>query len=93
MLPSPQSDFTLDLKTTSLMGSRAKLADVPKLHELITHQVRISRSYSLASSHFPFKIRRAITEKGVWKVVLPGLASVEEVREDVQRQREAAEAL
>jgi maintenance of morphology protein 1 len=33
-------DFTLDLKTTSLMGSRAKLADVPKLHELIQHQVR-----------------------------------------------------
>lgn len=40
ILPSPQSDFVLDLKTTSLMGSRAKLADVPKLHELITHQVR-----------------------------------------------------
>lgn len=33
-------DFTLDLKTTSLMGSRAKLANVPKLHELIQHQVR-----------------------------------------------------
>jgi len=33
-------EFTLDLKTTSLMGSRAKLADVPKLHELIQHQVR-----------------------------------------------------
>ncbi|KII94330.1 hypothetical protein PLICRDRAFT_100619 [Plicaturopsis crispa FD-325 SS-3] len=32
--------FTLDLKTTSLMGSRAKLANVPKLHELIQHQVR-----------------------------------------------------
>ncbi|KAI0322674.1 hypothetical protein OF83DRAFT_545778 [Amylostereum chailletii] len=32
--------FTLDLKTTSLMGSRAKLADVPKLHELIEHQLR-----------------------------------------------------
>ncbi|KAI0700900.1 maintenance of mitochondrial morphology protein 1 [Cytidiella melzeri] len=76
MLPSPQSDFTLDLKTTSLLGSRAKLADVPKLHELITHQ-----------------IRRAITEKGVWKVVLPGLASVQEVEDDVQKEREAAGAL
>ncbi|KAG9314502.1 maintenance of mitochondrial morphology protein 1 [Chiua virens] len=32
--------FTLDLKTTSLMGSRAMLKDVPKLHELIEHQVR-----------------------------------------------------
>jgi maintenance of morphology protein 1 len=26
--------------TTSLMGSRAKLANVPKLHELIQHQLR-----------------------------------------------------
>ncbi|KAG6878428.1 ERMES complex subunit mmm1 [Termitomyces sp. T159_Od127] len=33
-------NFTLDLTTTSLMGSRAKLANVPKLHELIQHQVR-----------------------------------------------------
>ena len=33
-------DFNLILRTTSLMGSRAKLADVPKLHELITNQVR-----------------------------------------------------
>ncbi|KAI0093319.1 maintenance of mitochondrial morphology protein 1 [Irpex rosettiformis] len=73
MLPSPQSDFTLDLKTTSLLGSRAKLADVPKLHELITHQ-----------------IRRAIIEKGVWKVVLPGLASVREVEEDIEKERVGA---
>ena len=36
MLP----DFTLDLKSTSLLGSRAKLADVPKLHELIDSQIR-----------------------------------------------------
>jgi maintenance of mitochondrial morphology protein 1 len=36
MLP----DFTLDLKSTSLLGSRAKLADVPKLHELIDNQIR-----------------------------------------------------
>lgn len=34
------SDFTLNLKTTSLMGSRAMLKDVPKLHELIENQVR-----------------------------------------------------
>jgi maintenance of morphology protein 1 len=33
-------DFTLDLNTTSLMGSRAKLADVRKIHELIQFQVR-----------------------------------------------------
>jgi len=33
-------DFILDLTTTSLMGSRAKLANVPKLHELIQHQAR-----------------------------------------------------
>ncbi|EMD41781.1 hypothetical protein CERSUDRAFT_147088 [Gelatoporia subvermispora B] len=39
-LPSSHTDFTLNLRTTSLMGSRAKLADVPKLHELITHQIR-----------------------------------------------------
>jgi maintenance of morphology protein 1 len=32
-------NFTLDLRTTSLIGSRAKLADVPKLHELIQHQI------------------------------------------------------
>jgi maintenance of mitochondrial morphology protein 1 len=36
MLP----DFTLDLKSTSLLGSRAKLADVPKLHELIDNLIR-----------------------------------------------------
>jgi maintenance of morphology protein 1 len=38
MLPN----FTLDLKSTSLLGSRAKLADVPKLHELIDSQIRRS---------------------------------------------------
>jgi maintenance of morphology protein 1 len=36
MLPN----FTLDLKSKSLLGSRAKLADVPKLHELIDSQLR-----------------------------------------------------
>ncbi|KIJ45605.1 hypothetical protein M422DRAFT_75041 [Sphaerobolus stellatus SS14] len=32
--------FQLDLDISSLLGSRAKLADVPKLHELIENQVR-----------------------------------------------------
>ncbi|KAF5382902.1 hypothetical protein D9757_006392 [Collybiopsis confluens] len=32
-------NFTLELTTVSLMGSRAKLANVPKLHDLIQHQV------------------------------------------------------
>lgn len=32
--------FTLDLKTSSLLGSRAKLSDVPKVHELITQRIR-----------------------------------------------------
>ncbi|KAI0724451.1 maintenance of mitochondrial morphology protein 1 [Cerioporus squamosus] len=73
-LPAPHSDFTLDIKTTSLMGSRAKLEDVPKVHELIQHQ-----------------IRRVIMEKGTWKVVLPGLASVSEVKEDVKVERKLAE--
>lgn len=59
-------DFTLDLKTSSLMGSRAKLADVPKLHEMIQAQVR-----------------RALLERGTWKIVLPWVASVEEVKEEL----------
>jgi len=33
-------DFTLDLATTSLIGSRAKLSDVPKIHELIESKIR-----------------------------------------------------
>lgn len=53
------SEFTLNLKTTSLMGSRAMLKDVPKLHELIEHQVR-----------------RVLSSRGAWKVVLPGLGGV-----------------
>ena len=56
-------DFTLELNTTSLMGSRAKLADVPKLHELIQAQVR-----------------RVLIERGTWKIVLPFLSTVEEVK-------------
>ncbi|KAI0048354.1 hypothetical protein FA95DRAFT_1517591 [Auriscalpium vulgare] len=66
--------FTLDLKTTSLLGSRAKLADVPKLHELIEHQ-----------------LRRALIQRGTWKVVLPGLSNVAEVKEEAQK--EFAESL
>jgi maintenance of morphology protein 1 len=33
-------NFTLELQSRSLLGSRAKLADVPKLHELIDSQIR-----------------------------------------------------
>lgn len=33
-------NFTLELQSRSLLGSRAKLADVPKLHELIDNQIR-----------------------------------------------------
>ncbi|KAI0793405.1 maintenance of mitochondrial morphology protein 1 [Abortiporus biennis] len=69
-LPTPQTEFVLDLRTTSLLGSRAKLADVPKLHELINHQ-----------------IRKVIQDKGTWKIVLPGLASVKEVKDDVEEEQ------
>ncbi|KAG8931723.1 ERMES complex subunit mmm1 [Tulasnella sp. 417] len=34
--------FTLDIKTNSLLGSRAKLSDVPKVHELIAQRIRTS---------------------------------------------------
>ncbi|EPT04231.1 hypothetical protein FOMPIDRAFT_1021931 [Fomitopsis schrenkii] len=71
-LPSPDTDFTLNLQIKSLMGSRAKLADVPKLHELITNQ-----------------IRRVLIDRGTFKILLPGLASVEEVKEDIQKARES----
>ncbi|KAH7915393.1 maintenance of mitochondrial morphology protein 1 [Hygrophoropsis aurantiaca] len=63
------SDFTLNLKTTSLMGSRAMLKDVPKLHELIEQQVR-----------------RTIAAKGTWKIVLPGLGSVADAKEEIERE-------
>lgn len=76
--PDPQSsnptvtisllpNFVLDLKTNSLMGSRAKLADVPKLHEMIQSQ-----------------IRRALQERGTWKIVLPWVANIDEVKEEVK---------
>lgn len=72
------------------MGSRAKLADVPKLHELITNQVCLKRC-SKQSSIFTYanlQIRRALMEKGTWKVVLPGLASVAEVKEDIKQEHD-----
>lgn len=62
-------DFTLELSTSSLMGSRAKLANVPKLHELIQHQVR-----------------NVLVNKGTWKVVLPGLSSVEQVKDELKKE-------
>ncbi|KAF9240929.1 hypothetical protein BU15DRAFT_45426 [Melanogaster broomeanus] len=65
-------EFTLNLKTTSLMGSRAMLKDVPKLHELIEHQVR-----------------RVLATRGTWKVVLPGLGSVAEAREEIEKEKQA----
>lgn len=68
-------DFTLDLKTTSLMGSRAKLADVPKLHELIQHQVR-----------------RILAARAVWKVVLPGIGSVAEVKHEIREKLDRVES-
>jgi len=51
------------------MGSRAKLANVPKLHELIQHQVH-----------------RILKSRGTWKVVLPGLATVAEAKEEVKKE-------
>ena len=51
------------------MGSRAKLADVPKLHEMIQAQVR-----------------RVLAERGTWKVVMPWLTTVEEVKEEMARE-------
>jgi len=35
-------DFTLEVESNSLLGSRAKLADVPKVHEMIVSQIRRS---------------------------------------------------
>jgi maintenance of morphology protein 1 len=52
------------------MGSRAKLADVPKLHELIQNQ-----------------LRRVLVSRGTFKVVLPGLASVAEVKEEIRKEQ------
>jgi maintenance of morphology protein 1 len=65
-------EFTLNLKTTSLMGSRAMLKDVPKLHELIEQQVH-----------------KVLAARGTWKVVLPGLGSVAEAREEIEQEKQA----
>lgn len=77
------------------MGSRAKLADVPKLHELITHQVTALMTFVCQTAHLNadivFQIRRVLLEKGTWKIVLPGLSSVSEVKEDIKRDREMAD--
>lgn len=51
------------------MGSRAKLADVPKLHELIQHQVR-----------------KTLANRAVWKIVLPGLGSVAEAKQEIKEE-------
>lgn len=53
------------------MGSRAKLANVPKLHELIQHQVR-----------------RILAAREPWRVVLPGVSGVVEVRQMVKELKE-----
>ena len=53
------------------MGSRAKLADVPKIHELIQDQVR-----------------RVLTERGTWKVVMPWLTTVKDVKEELEEKGE-----
>ena len=37
------------------------------------------------------QIRRVIMEKGTWKVALPGLASVSEVKEDMKMERRYAD--
>lgn len=51
------------------MGSRAKLANVPKLHELIQHQ-----------------LRRLLAARGKWNVVLPGLSSLAEARQELKKE-------
>ncbi|KAG1894816.1 uncharacterized protein F5891DRAFT_1060671 [Suillus fuscotomentosus] len=66
-------DFTLNLKTTSLMGSRAMLRDVPKLHELIEYQVR-----------------KVLALRGTWKVILPGMASLATVQQEIEKEQAAS---
>ncbi|TFK57326.1 hypothetical protein OE88DRAFT_1722240 [Heliocybe sulcata] len=73
-LKEPSGDgrgFTVKLKTSSLLGSRAKLSDVPKVGELIEMQ-----------------IRRLLAERGTFKVVLPGLGSVQEAKEELKKEKE-----
>ena len=75
----PPSSISLHLKMTSTMGSRAQLADVPKLHELIETQVRLSRLHILRYRLIVFrtKVKKLISEKATWKVVLPGMGKTE----------------
>ncbi|KZT30362.1 hypothetical protein NEOLEDRAFT_1125883 [Neolentinus lepideus HHB14362 ss-1] len=63
--------FTIKLKTSSLLGSRAKLVDVPKVGELIEMQVR-----------------RLLAERGTFKIVLPGIGSVQEAKEELKKEKE-----
>ncbi|EPQ60839.1 hypothetical protein GLOTRDRAFT_31727 [Gloeophyllum trabeum ATCC 11539] len=69
--PAPSQGFTIKLKTSSLLGSRAKLVDVPKVGELIEMQVR-----------------RLLAERGTFKVVLPGLGTVQEAKEELKKEKE-----
>lgn len=55
--------------------------------------VLFTSKYTLTSNLLGMQIRRAIIEKGVWKVVLPGLSSVQEVKDDVEKEREVVGAL
>ncbi|KAF9515582.1 hypothetical protein BS47DRAFT_1371979 [Hydnum rufescens UP504] len=54
---SLRSDFTLSLTQSSLMGSRAKLSDVPKVHQMIEQRLR----NALAS------------KTGLYRILLPGI--------------------
>ncbi|KAK7676463.1 hypothetical protein QCA50_020598 [Cerrena zonata] len=87
ILPAPQTDFVLDLKTTSLTGNKAKLVYVPKLHELITYQVSTVSLLELANPDLSSKIKKVIVDKGTWKIALSGLASVQDIKEDIKKQQ------
>ncbi|GAA5986973.1 hypothetical protein JCM11641_002272 [Rhodosporidiobolus odoratus] len=53
-------DFELDLRTTSLLGSRAKLQDVPKIEQLVVARVRAA-------------IQDRVVWPGRVEIALPGL--------------------
>ncbi|KAH7104533.1 hypothetical protein BKA62DRAFT_692548 [Auriculariales sp. MPI-PUGE-AT-0066] len=50
-------NFTLELKTSSLLGSRAKLADVPKLHDLIQRRVHAALAEKTITIALPMLTR------------------------------------
>lgn len=77
----------MDLKTTSLTGNKAKLVYVPKLHELITYQVSTVSLLELANPDLSSKIKKVIVDKGTWKIALSGLASVQDIKEDIKKQQ------